>query len=79
MYRPHSQTIPIFFITLTAAIIINYFGSLFLYDELKMALAVDVLLAFIAAFISYQRSLRKHIDELEQRIQKLEQQLFHQH
>ena len=59
------------------AVVVNYVGSLILFNELQLALWADLLLALIAAFISYCSSLRKYLSRLEERIEALERQSGH--
>lgn len=67
-----ARAVTIFVAVLVAALVVNYVGSLLLYDELRMALDADALIALIAAIISYFRALQAHIAQLEQRIDALE-------
>ena len=59
---------------LIAALIINYFATLFYWNEVRISLGLDILAGLILAFIVYLRTLRKYVDELERRIETLEHQ-----
>lgn len=72
-----SRAISVFFFVLIVAVVVNYVGSLILFNELRLALWADLLLALIAAFISYCSSLRKYLSRLEERIEALERQSGH--
>ena len=72
-----SRAISVFFFVLIVAVVVNYVGSLILINELRLALWADLLLALIAAFISYCSSLRKYLSRLEERIEALERQSGH--
>ena len=72
-----SRAISVFFFVLIVAVVVNYVGSLILFNELQLALWADLLLALIAAFISYCSSLRKYLSRLEERIEALERQSGH--
>ena len=72
-----SRAISVFFFVLIVAVVVNYVGSLILFNELRLALWADLLLALIAAFISYCSSLRKYLSRLEERIEALEWQSGH--
>ena len=61
-----------FFITLILLLPVNFVASLLFYNELRFPLLTDLLVAALAALISYLRSLSRHIATLEERIEKLE-------
>ena len=68
-----------FFITLILLLPINFAASLLFYNELRFPLLTDLLVAALAALISYLRSLSRHIAVLEERIEKLEWKLNSKH
>ena len=72
-----SRAISVFFFVLIVAVVVNYVGSLILFNELQLALWADLLLALITAFISYCSSLREYLSRLEERIEALERQSGH--
>ena len=61
-----------FLVGLIAALIINYFATLFYWNEVRISLGLDLLAGLTLAFIVYLRTLRKYVDELERRIETLE-------
>lgn len=69
------QAVYVFFCALCVTIVINYFGSLFLYDEIRIFFAVDILFSLVVSIVSCFRNLYRRIEEMEQRIKKLEYQL----
>lgn len=62
----------VFFVRLIMITVINYFGSLFVYNQVEIYFVVDILLALAAAITFYFRSVNRRIDVLEQRIKSLE-------
>ena len=66
-----------FLIVAIVATVVNYLGSLLLYDELRMNWVIILLVASVAALISYLSSLRNYVAELKGRIEKLEYQIKH--
>ena len=67
-----NKAFQMFFITLILLLPVNFAASLLFYDELRFPLLTDLLVAALAALISYLRSLSRHIATLEERIEKLE-------
>jgi len=57
------------------ALVINYVGSLWFRDELRLNWPIILIVACLAALISYLISLRRYVAALEERISTLEQKL----
>ena len=66
-----------FFWTLLAVAAVDCIINITLFDEMRLALWADLLLALITAFISYCSSLREYLSRLEERIEALERQSGH--
>lgn len=60
--------------TLIITIVINYFGSLLVYNRVEMNLVVDILISMIMATASCFGVVWKRIEDLERRIKALEYQ-----
>ena len=61
-----------FLFTLISVLLVNYIGSLWLFDELRLSLGFALLAALIAGLSSYLRQMRNYVENLEQRILMLE-------
>lgn len=70
-----NQAASVFICTLLAIVVINFFGSLFIVNELRLFIVFDILLALLVTFFYCFRNLYKRIAELEQRIETLEYQM----
>ena len=74
--KPYSKNVIIaFFVAAVIALIINYLGSLMLYDELSLNWPIILIVGVLAGMYTYLISLRTRINALEEQIATLEHQL----
>ena len=74
--KPYSKNVIIaIFVAAVIALIINYLGSLMLYDELSLNWPIILIVGVLAGMYTYLISLRTRINALEEQIATLEHQL----
>jgi len=64
-----------FFVSAAVALIINYIGSLLIYDELRLNWPIVIIIGVIVGLGVYLSALRRHTAALEERIEELEHKL----